>query len=59
VYFHQNFCYICLLWFHCHQSPKGGECKENGPIRPFEDVGPKQHTNTCYKHFQVLKHPSA
>jgi hypothetical protein len=20
---------------------------------------PKQHTNTCYRHFQVLKHPSA
>jgi hypothetical protein len=30
-YFNQNVCYICLLWLCCHQSPKGGDCKENGP----------------------------
>ena len=31
AYFNQNVCYICLLWLCCHQSPKGGDCKENGP----------------------------
>jgi hypothetical protein len=26
------------------------------PNRPFEGMGPKQHNNTCCRHFQVLKH---
>jgi hypothetical protein len=28
------------------------------PTDHFEGVG-AQHTSTCYRHFQVLKHPSA
>jgi hypothetical protein len=24
AYFHQNVCYICLIWLCCHQSPKRG-----------------------------------